>query len=111
LSPLRSTYLYLFVSGGSLPAPWLPYVPVGLPLADVGDLRYDLAAAPSRNDAPAVRNTGVDHADSLVVPRLDEAGGVGPVALVGGVAAALVVLGGAVSARLTRARRHAAAGR
>jgi hypothetical protein len=77
----------------------------------VGDLTYDLAAAPSRSDAPAVRDTGIDQADSLVVPSLDEAGGVGPVALVVGVAAALVVLGGALSVRMARERRRAAVGR
>jgi Uncharacterized protein conserved in bacteria (DUF2330) len=87
---------------------WFTYLKVD---AAGGDLTYDLAAAPSRNDAPAVRDTGVDQADSLVVPRLDETAGAGPVALVGGVAAALVVLGGVVSARLARARRHAAVGR
>jgi hypothetical protein len=69
------------------------------------------AAAPSRSDAPAVRDTGIDLADSLVVPSIDEAGGVEPVALVVGVAAALVVLGSAVTVRLARARRRAAVGR
>ena len=87
---------------------WLTYLKADV---DVGDLTYDLAAAPSRNDAPAVRDTGVDQADSLVVPRLDETGGVWPGALVGGVSAALVVLGGAVSVRFARARRREAVGR
>jgi hypothetical protein len=87
---------------------WLTYLKADV---DVGDLTYDLAAAPSRNDAPAVRDTGIDQADSLVVPSLDEAGGVGPVALVVGVAAALVVLGGALSVRMARERRRAAVGR
>jgi hypothetical protein len=87
---------------------WLTYLKADV---DVGDLTYDIAAAPSRNDAPAARDTGVDQADSLVVPRLDETGGVWPVALVGGVSVALVVLGGAVSVRLARAHRRAAVGR
>ncbi len=87
---------------------WLTYLKADV---DVGDLTYDLATAPSRNDAPAVRDTGIDHADALVVPSLDGTGGVWPVALVGGVAAALFVLGAAVSVRSARARRHAAVGR
>lgn len=87
---------------------WFTYLKVD---AAGGDLTYDLAAALSHDQAPAVHDTGVDQADSLVVPRLDEVGGFGPFAPVGRVAAALVVLGSAVSARMTRARRHAAAGR
>lgn len=87
---------------------WLTYLKADV---DVGDLTYDLATAPSRRDSPAVRDTGIDQAGSLVVPSLDETAGVGPVALVVGVAAALVVLGGAVSVRLARARRRAAVGR
>jgi len=94
---------------GSVPREmWLTYLKADV---DVGGLTYDLAAAPSRRDPPAVRDTGIDQAGSLVVPSLDETAGVGPVALVVGVAAALVVLGGAVSVRLARARRRAAVGR
>jgi hypothetical protein len=87
---------------------WLTYLKADV---SVGDLTYDLAAAPSRNDAPAVRDTGIEHADSLVVPSLVQTSGVGPVALVVGVAAALAVLGGAVSVWRARGRRRAVVGR
>jgi Uncharacterized protein conserved in bacteria (DUF2330) len=87
---------------------WLTYLKADV---TVGDLTYDLATAPSQNDAPAVRDTGIDHADSLVVPSPVETGGVGPVALVVGVAAALAVLGGAVSVWTARGRRRAVVGR
>ena len=86
---------------------WLTYLKADV---DVGDLTYDLAAAPSRYDAPLVRDTGIEHADALVVPQLDGAGGFWPVVTVVGVGAALVVLGWALSVR-ARARRHAAVGR
>jgi Uncharacterized protein conserved in bacteria (DUF2330) len=87
---------------------WLTYLKADV---RVGDLTYDLAAAPSRNNAPLVRDTGIDHADLLVVPSLVQTSGVWPVALVGGVAAALVVLGGAVSVWTARGRRRAVVGR
>jgi hypothetical protein len=87
---------------------WLTYLKADV---RVGDLTYDLAAAPSRNNAPLVRDTGIDHADLLVVPSLVQTSGVWPVALVGGAAAALVVLGGAVSVWTARGRRRAVVGR
>jgi Uncharacterized protein conserved in bacteria (DUF2330) len=86
---------------------WLTYLKADV---DVADLTYDLAASPTRDTTPAVRDTGIAQADTLVVPHL-ETGGVWPVALVLGAAAAIVVLGGAVSVWPARARRRAAAGR
>jgi hypothetical protein len=86
---------------------WFTYLKVD---AAGGDLTHDLAVAPSRDQAPAIRDTGVEHAGSLDVPRLDGAGGSAPIvlAVVGG--AGLAVLGAAVSARV-RGRRRAAVGR
>ncbi len=69
---------------------WFTYLKVDV---NVGDLTYDLAVAPSRDHRPALRDTGIDHVGSLVMPRLGETGGVRPVATVLGVAAALGVLG------------------
>jgi hypothetical protein len=73
---------------------WLTYLKADV---DVGDLDYDLAATPSRDDTPAIRDTGRDPADALVVPQLDEVDGAWPLALA--VAVLVLVLGGAVSAR------------
>jgi uncharacterized protein DUF2330 len=87
---------------------WLTYLKADV---NVENLTYDLAAAPSRHDSPALRDTGVEHAGSLAVPRLGETGGVGPVAIVVGVAGALVVLGAAVSVLPARARRRVGAPR
>jgi hypothetical protein len=87
---------------------WLTYLKADV---DVGDLAYDLAATPTRDTTPKVRDTGVGRADALVAPRLDETGGPWPVALVVGVAAALAVLGVAISVRPARGRRPAAADR
>jgi hypothetical protein len=53
---------------------WLTYLKADV---NVGDLTYDLAAAPSRRAAPAARDTGIEQAGSLVVPRLDQAGAAG----------------------------------
>jgi hypothetical protein len=83
---------------------WLTYLKADV---DVGDLTYDLAASPTRDTTPAVRDTGIAPADTLVVSHLDT-GGVWPVALVLGAAAAIVLLGGAVSVLPARARRRAA---
>jgi len=73
---------------------------------DVGDLNYDLAATRTQNDAPAVRDTGVDPAaGALVVPQLDETSGAWPIALAVAVAVVVVVLAGGISARPGRGRR------
>jgi Uncharacterized protein conserved in bacteria (DUF2330) len=87
---------------------WLTYLKADV---DVGDLDYDLAASPTRATTPAVRDTGVESAASLTVPRLDDSGVPWSVVLAVGAAAAVVLAGGAVSAWPARGRRHAAAGR
>jgi hypothetical protein len=86
---------------------WLTYLKADV---DVGDLTYDLAASPTRDTTPAVRDTGVDGAASLTVPRLDQTGMPWPVVLAVG-AAVVVLAGGAVSVLPARARRPEAAGR
>jgi hypothetical protein len=87
---------------------WFTYLKVD---AAGGDLTHDLAVAPSRDQAPAIRDTGVEHAGSLDVPRLDGASGFAPIglAVVGGAVPA--ILGAAVSARRLRGRRRAAVDR
>jgi Uncharacterized protein conserved in bacteria (DUF2330) len=87
---------------------WLTYLKADV---DVGDLTYDLAASPTRDTTPTVRDTGIDRAGSLVAPRLDATGGPWSVGLVAGVAAALALLGVAISVWPARARRPATAGR
>jgi hypothetical protein len=85
---------------------WFTYLKADV---DVGDLTYDLAATPTREGTPAVRDTGVDPAaGALVVPQLDETSGVWPVALAVGVAMVVLVLSAGVSARPGRGRRPAA---
>jgi hypothetical protein len=86
---------------------WLTYLKADV---DVGDLTYDLAASPTRDTTPAVRDTGVDGAASLTVPRLDQTGMPWPVVLAVG-AAVVVLAGGAVSVLPLPARRPEAAGR
>ena len=86
---------------------WFSYVKADV---DVGDLNYDLAATRTQNDAPAVRDTGVDPAaGALVVPQLDETSGAWPIAVAVAVAVAVVVvvlvLAGGISARPGRGRR------
>jgi hypothetical protein len=87
---------------------WLSYLKADV---DVGDLTYDLAASPTRDTTPAVRDVGVDSAASLTVPRLDDTGVPWPVVLAVGSAAVVVLAGAAVSVLPARGRRHAAAGR
>jgi hypothetical protein len=87
---------------------WLSYLKADV---DVGDLTYDLAASPTRDTTPAVRDVGVDSAASLTVPRLDDTGVPWPVVLAVGAAAVVVLAGAAVSVLPARVRRHAAAGR
>jgi hypothetical protein len=87
---------------------WLSYLKADV---NVGDLTYDLAASPTRDTTPAVRDTGVDRAALLTEPRLDETGVPRPVVLAVGAAAVVVLAGGALSAWPARGRRHAAAGR
>ena len=82
---------------------WFTYLKADV---DVGDLSYDLAATPTRGDAPAVRDTGIEPAaGAFVVPQLEEASGVWPFALV--VAVLLLVVTAVVSARRVRGRRPA----
>jgi Uncharacterized protein conserved in bacteria (DUF2330) len=89
-------------------AMWLTYLKADV---DAGDLTYDLAASPTRDTTPAVRDTGVDRAAALTVPRLDQTGVPWPVVLAVGAGAAVVLAGGAVSVLPARARRPEAAGR
>ena len=87
---------------------WFTYLKVD---ATGGDLTYDLAVAPSRDQKPAIRDTGVEQAGSLAVPSLDQTGGIWPAVLIVGGASALAAVGAAVSAMPARARRRAAARR
>jgi Uncharacterized protein conserved in bacteria (DUF2330) len=72
---------------------WLTYLKADV---DVGDLDYDLAATASREDTPAVRDTGLDPDAELVAPRLEQTASVGPAELAVGVvvvALAIVISG------------------
>jgi hypothetical protein len=86
---------------------WFTYLKVH---AAGGDLTYVLATAPSHDQAPAIRDTGVEQAGSLAVPGLDTTGGPGPVVVAVGAVVLLALVGGAVSGRV-RGRRRAAADR
>ena len=61
---------------------WLTYLKADV---DVGDLDYDLAATASREDTPAVRDTGLDPDAELVAPRLAQTARAWPAALAVGV--------------------------
>jgi Uncharacterized protein conserved in bacteria (DUF2330) len=78
---------------------WVSYLKADV---SVGDLTYDLAASPTRATTPAVRDTGVEGAGSLVAPQLDATGGPWSVGLFAGVVVALAVLGLAVGVSVTR---------
>jgi hypothetical protein len=82
---------------------WLSYLKADV---NVGDLDYDLAATASREDAPAVRDTGLDPDAELVAPRLGQTGSAWPTALaVGVVVAALAIV---ISGRQARGLRPGA---
>lgn len=83
---------------------WFTYLKVD---AEGGDLTYDLAVAPSRDQAPAVRDTGVEQAALLDVPRIDTTSGPWPVVVAVGALAVLALVGGAVSGRVRGRRRVA----
>jgi hypothetical protein len=86
---------------------WFSYLKADV---DVGDLTYDLAATPTRDHAPAVRDTGVDPAVGvLVAPRLDETSGAWPAAVVAVIA--VLASSAAISAWRGRGRPRAAVGR
>jgi hypothetical protein len=82
---------------------WFSYLKADV---NVGHLTYDLAATATRDDTPAVRDTGIDPAaGALVVPELDETSGVWPIALAFAVVALVMTAG--ISARRGRGRRPA----
>jgi hypothetical protein len=86
---------------------WFSYLKADV---NVGHLTYDLAATATRDDTPAVRDTGIDPAaGALVVPELDETSGVWPIALAFALVALVMTAG--ISARRGRGRRPAVVGR